>query len=205
MTTISYIFMKRPKSSNSTFRYKWSGIMKLKCVIMLLIGMLLFLPMGVLAQNGGNASTVTGVVTGMGEPLIGVTVSSSIEKVVTDLDGRYSIKVIANGSLTFNYVGYVQAIVNVNGRHIVDVDLKEENYSLNDVVVVGYGNQKKINLTGAVSSISTKELQNKPISNVIEGLQGSSPGLVIQEGTSAPGSVPSVNIRGLNTMNNNNK
>ena len=63
--------------------------------------------------------------------------------------------------------------------------------------------QKKVNLTGAVSSVSTDELEGKPISNVLEAMQGTTPGLVIQQGSSTPGSVPSINIRGLNTMNNN--
>jgi TonB-linked SusC/RagA family outer membrane protein len=196
--------MKKPKTTKSTFRHEWLGCLKQKCVtLVFLIGLLSCLPMYLLAQNGNAETTVAGRVSGSGEPLIGVTVSSSIDKTITDLDGRYSIKANNNDELTFNYVGYMATTIKVNGRRVVDVDMKEESYALNDVVVVGYGSQKKVNLTGAVSSISTKDLQNKPIANVVEGLQGSSPGLVIQEGTSTPGSVPSVNVRGLNTMNNN--
>lgn len=91
----------------------------------------------------------------------------------------------------------------VNYRQFINVVLKSDVVALKDVVVVGYGVQKKVNLTGAVSSVSTDELEGKPISNVLEAMQGTTPGLVIQQGSSTPGSVPSINIRGLNTMNNN--
>ena len=91
----------------------------------------------------------------------------------------------------------------MNGRTLINVVLKSDVVALKDVVVVGYGVQKKVNLTGAVSSLSTDELEGKPIANVLEAMQGTTPGLVIQQGTSTPGSVPSINIRGLNTMNNN--
>lgn len=149
--------------------------------------------------------TVSGTVFDGGEPLIGVTVQGSNQTgVVTDLNGQYRISVPSDGQLTFSYLGYKKQTVNVNGRKQINVTMQTENLLLNDVVVVGYGSQKKVNLTGAVASVSSKELDGRPIANAIEGLQGTSPGLIIQEGSSTPGSVPSLNVRGLNTMNDNN-
>lgn len=149
--------------------------------------------------------TVSGTVYGGDEPLIGVTVQGNNSTgVVTDLNGQYRISVPSDGQLTFSYLGYKKQTVNVNGRKQIDVTMQTEDLLLNDVVVVGYGSQKKVNLTGAVASVSSKELEGRPIANAIEGLQGTSPGLIIQEGSSTPGSVPSLNVRGLNTMNDNN-
>ena len=105
---------------------------------------------------------------------------------------------------TVSAIGYSTEEVSVAGRTVVDVVLFEEALNLDDAVVVGYGVQKKVNLTGAVSSVSTEELKGKPIANVLEGLQGTTPGLVIQQGSSTPGGSPSINIRGYNTMNDNN-
>ena len=149
--------------------------------------------------------TVSGTVYGGDEPLIGVTVQGNNSTgVVTDLNGQYRISVPSDGQLTFSYLGYKKQTVNVNGRKQIDVTMQTEDLLLNDVVVVGYGSQKKVNLTGAVASVSSKELEGRPIANAIEGLQGTSPGLIIQDGSSTPGSVPSLNVRGLNTMNDNN-
>ena len=106
--------------------------------------------------------------------------------------------------LVFSAIGYEPQEVNVAGRTKIDITLEESSLLLDDAVVVGYGVQKKVNLTGAVASVSTKELEGKPINNVLEGLQGTTPGLVIQQGSSTPGGVPSMNIRGYNTMNDNN-
>lgn len=159
--------------------------------------------MPVMAQKSLEI-TVQGKVLGDGEPLIGVTVQvNSTNGTATNLDGKFSIKAKSDDMLTFSYIGYTTQQVKINGRKYLEVNLLSDNLMLNDVVVVGYGSQKKVNLTGSVSSISSKELQNKPIANVLEALQGTSPGLIIQEGSSNPGSVPNMNIRGLNTLNDN--
>ena len=119
------------------------------------------------------------------------------------MDGNFTLNVTSKVVLVVSSIGYETQEVPVNGRKLINVVLKSDVVALKDVVVVGYGVQKKVNLTGAVSSLSTDELEGKPIANVLEAMQGTTPGLVIQQGTSTPGSVPSINIRGLNTMNNN--
>ena len=148
-----------------------------------------------------NTIAVKGKVMADGEPVIGATVL--VKGVATDMDGNFSLNVASKAVLVVSSIGYETQEVPVNGRQFINVVLKSGVVTLKDVVVVGYGVQKKVNLTGAVSSVSTDELEGKPISNVLEAMQGTTPGLVIQQGSSTPGSVPSINIRGLNTMNNN--
>ena len=152
-----------------------------------------------------NTIAVKGKVMADGEPVIGATVlvKGVSTGTATDMDGNFSLNVASKAVLVVSSIGYETQEVPVNGRKLINVVLKSDVVALKDVVVVGYGVQKKVNLTGAVSSLSTDELEGKPIANVLEAMQGTTPGLVIQQGTSTPGSVPSINIRGLNTMNNN--
>lgn len=152
-----------------------------------------------------NTIAVKGKVMADGEPVIGATVlvKGVSTGTATDMDGNFTLNVASKAVLVVSSIGYETQEVPVNGRKLINVVLKSDVVALKDVVVVGYGVQKKVNLTGAVSSLSTDELEGKPISNVLEAMQGTTPGLVIQQGTSTPGSVPSINIRGLNTMNNN--
>lgn len=155
------------------------------------------------AQNG--TVKVTGKVTCGGESVIGasVMVKGTTTGTVTDIDGSYDIQVRPDATLVISAIGYSSGEVNVDGRTVIDIQLAEESLSLADAVVVGYGVQKKVNLTGAVSSVSSEDLKGKPVANVLEGLQGTTPGLVIQQGSSTPGGSPTLNIRGYNTMNNN--
>lgn len=155
------------------------------------------------AQNG--TVKVTGKVTCGGESVIGasVMVKGTSTGTVTDIDGSYGIQVRPDATLLISAIGYSSEEVNVDGRTVIDIKLAEESLSLADAVVVGYGVQKKVNLTGAVSSVSEEDLKGKPVANVLEGLQGTTPGLVIQQGSSTPGGSPTLNIRGYNTMNNN--
>lgn len=159
---------------------------------------------GAFAQKAPDK--ITGTVFSNGESVIGaaVVVKGTTNGSVTDLDGFYSVQAAPDAVLVFSAIGYETLEVNVGGRSKIDVTLKESVTMLDDAVVVGYGVQKKVNLTGAVTSVSTKELEGKPITNVLEGLQGTTPGLIIQQGTSTPGSSPSLNVRGNNTMNDNN-
>lgn len=148
---------------------------------------------------------VSGNVSGAGEPVIGATVMEigTSNGTATDMDGNFSLKCNPKATLRISFIGYQTQDVKLNGRNSINVLLESDVQMLQDVVVVGYGVQKKVNLTGAVSSVSTEDIEGKPTVNVLEALQGTTPGLIIQQGNSNPGGAPSINIRGLNTMNNN--
>ena len=146
------------------------------------------------------------VVDNNGDPVVGASVfavSNGHKKgSVTDLDGNFEIDGIASGSsLTISYVGYKTQQVTWNGKDL-KVTLQESSEMLDNVVIVGYGTQKKVNLTGAVSVVSSKTLDSRPVTSVAQALQGEVPGLNFSVGN-AGGSLKSrmgLNIRGIGTI-----
>ena len=146
------------------------------------------------------------VVDSNGEPVVGASVfavSNGHKKgSVTDLDGNFEIDGIASGSsLTISYVGYKTQQVTWSGKDL-KVTLQESSEMLDNVVVVGYGTQKKVNLTGAVSVVSSKTLDSRPVTSVAQALQGEVPGLNFSVGNGG-GSLKSrmgLNIRGIGTI-----
>lgn len=143
-----------------------------------------------------------------GEPLIGVSVKLKGENVgaSTDANGQYSLSLPdANGILVFTYIGYLTQEVPVNNRTSINVTLEEDSKSLEEVVVVGYGTQKKTNLTGSVDVISGEQLANRSAAKIQDLIKGTSPNLQItmdQHG-GEPGATSSWNIRGLGSINGN--
>src|SRR5690606_31149620 len=118
---------------------------------------------------------VSGTVTDIsGEPIPGVTVSvpGTTIGTATDLNGKYSLNVPEGSTLVFSFIGFETQRIEVGDQSIIDVTLGEDMTSLDEVVVVGYGTQKKVNLTGAVSYVNSDVLENRPLSNVAQGLQG---------------------------------
>src|SRR5574344_1458349 len=149
--------------------------------------------------------TVKGKVTGNnGEPLVGVTVTTPEKDngTITDVNGNYSLSLTKKTTLTFSYIGYDPHSVNVGSSKLLNVSLHENSISLNDVVVVGYGTQNKINLTGAVQSISGNEITRRSVATVSQALQGIVPGLVAVQSSGQPGADnASITIRGIGSLN----
>ena len=149
--------------------------------------------------------TVTGVVTDENhEPLIGVSVVSSKSKagVATNVDGTYRITLNGAETLNFTYVGMQSYSVKVNSARAVNVVMKTAATSLDDVVVVGYGTQKKVNLTGSVQSIGSEDIVRRSVSNGSNALQGVVPGLTAVQSSGQPGAdQSSLKIRGLGSLN----
>lgn len=139
------------------------------------------------------------VLDAMGEPIIGasVVVKGTTNGVVTDLDGKFQIPNVKKGStITISYIGYATQNIVWNGSPI-KVTLKEDNALLEEVVVVGYGTQKKVNLTGSVASVSADEIKDRVQTNVLSAVQGTVPGVTV---ISRPGSTPSINFRGRGNL-----
>ena len=152
-----------------------------------------------------NTIKLQGKVFSEGAPVIGATilVKGTQTGTISDVDGNYSLSAASNAVLVVSAVGYQSQEVAVNNRTTIFIELEWNVIGFEDVVVIGYGTQRKVNLTGAVTAISSADLDGKPVTNVVEALQGTAAGLVIQQSNSQPGTRPSINIRGLNTMNNN--
>lgn len=138
-----------------------------------------------------------------GEPLTGVTVmqKGTNNGVISDLDGKYAITVPTKSTLTFSYMGFSKKEVAVGGRTHIDVALSPDSRQLDELVVIGYGVQKKSDVTGSISSIDGKDINNIPVSSTLQALQGRAAGVNIIQNTGAPGSNTTIKIRGTGTVN----
>ena len=156
------------------------------------------------AQQQDNK--VTGVVKDAnGDPIIGANVTVKGESIgtITDIDGRFILNAPSDAVLQITYIGYVAQDVKIDNRKEVVVTLVEDTETLDEVVVVGYGTQKKVNLTGSVGNVSLDDLGNRPITNASNALQGTVSGVYALQRSGQPGSDGSViNIRGVGTLNN---
>ena len=144
---------------------------------------------------------VTGkVIDDLGESMIGVSIleKGTTNGVVTDIDGNYTLSVNQGATLVFSYVGYVTQEHVVSGGTL-NVTLKEDTETLDEVVVVGYGVQKKSDLTGAISSVKTADIENRTITRAEEALQGKTAGVQLVSTSAQPGSSPSIRIRGYSS------
>lgn len=154
-------------------------------------------------------AVITGTVTdSKGSPLSGVTVlvKGSNNGTSTDESGHFSLDAPANSTLVVSFVGYTTQEVPINNRKNIDIVLVSSNSELNEVVVIGYGTAKKKDLTGAVASVSSARLMDKPVANLGQALENKVAGVqVISNGAGVPGSQPMVRIRGTNSINSSNE
>lgn len=155
--------------------------------------------------SAGNPVKVSGkVVDSNGDPLTGATISVEGTKnaVVADVDGNYSIHVLPGQTLRVSFVGMSPTKIKVKaGQTEYPVTMKDADMTLEQVVVVGYGTQKKVNLTGAVAAIEGKTLEDRSVTNLSTLLQGTVSGVNISTSSNTPGSSSSINIRGVSSIN----
>lgn len=171
------------------------------CGMMLLPSPMAGAPKSITQQTQPVGLIKGSITSDSGEPLIGVTVKvAGGQGAVTDIDGNFSVNAAPGTMLTFSYTGFkTQTAKAQNGMRVV---LESDVSNLNEVVVVGYGTQKKANLTGAVASVNGAVLENRPISNIGQGLQGVVPNLNVTMGRGgAPGASASFNVRGTTSLN----
>lgn len=155
------------------------------------------LSLSLIAQT---SHTVSGVVTDtQGEPLIGASIiaKGSTTGTITDPDGKYTLT-IPNGknTLVISYLGYKPQEIEINGKMIINIKLQEQNNTLDDVVVIGYGISKKKDLTGAVANVKAEQIFVMPVTTPAEALQGRVAGLDITRGNGSAGSGVTIRLRG---------
>ena len=178
--------------------------MKAKSILLLLV--LLFIAAPAFAQGQGQGTgkvTVSGkVLDDQGAPVIGagVMVEGTTTGVATDLNGNYTITVPSNASLSIQSIGFKTVVIPVRGRSRIDVTLSSDDELLDEVVVVGYGTQKKANLTGAVDQVGAETFDGRPNANLAQMLQGRVANLNLKFTDGRPNSSPSFNIRGRTSI-----
>ncbi len=163
-------------------------------------------PENLLDESDTQQRRITGSVTdenGIGMPGVNVLVEGTIVGAITDSEGKYSIEVQnENAVLAFSFIGYVSQRVPAAGKTVIDISLLPTLTSLEEVVVVGYSVQKKMDITGSVAVINVDDLKKVPASNLGQQLQGKASGLIVGS-TGGPGTSTMVRIRGIGTVNNN--
>ncbi len=168
-----------------------------------LLLLLLCLPTGMMGQALITASG--NIVDATGEPLIGCTVQQKGETAgtVSDLNGRFSVKVPKNSTLVFSFIGYKQQ--ELKAAEQMRVTMKEDSHVMDEVVVVGYGTMKRSDITGSVVSVKAEDMQQTSASTMDQMLQGRAAGMQLTSNSGAAGGSTSVQIRGVNSLNSSNE
>ncbi len=161
-----------------------------------------------LIKDSAQQKTISGTVTdGNGQTLPGVSIviKGTTSGTITNIDGRYSLTNVPPGAvLQFSFVGMKAQEISVGNQTAINVTLEEENIGLQEVVAIGYGSRQKKNLIGSVDQINSNLIEEKPVGNTMQALQGASANLVIQQRSMNPNdNSMNINIRGISTMNNN--
>lgn len=156
-----------------------------------------------------TVEVITGTVTdekGLALPGVSVKLKGSTIGVISGTDGKYSLKVPnIQGTLVFSFIGFVTQEIPLNNRRVINVTLKSQSSTLTEVVVVGYGTQKKVSMTSAVGSVKAEDVNKRVVSNFQQSLQGLAPGLTVLDQGGAPGrSTATMRIRGVTTLSGNN-
>lgn len=171
------------------------------CLLKGVIWMLIFILSSLMQVNAQQKNVQGLVVDAMGEPVIGasVVVKGTTNGVLTDLNGTFTLSAKVGDALVISYVGYQPATVIVDGKSNVRVTLQEDSQLIDEVVVVGYGTQKKSDVTGAMVSVGADELKSRPTANVFEAMQGRAAGVDIRT-SDRPGEMGDVFIRGTRSL-----
>lgn len=187
------------------------GIKSLLLLIMSLSGATLFPTLAAdettphpITQQVRNKIQISGVVVDTaGDPLIGATVQEkeSGNGTITNIDGHFTLAIQQDAEIIVSYIGYRNKVIAINGKKSFRIVLEDDDAKLDEVVVVGYGVQRKVNLSGAVDQISSAQLEQRPITDLSKGLQGMVPNLNIDFPSGEPGQAAKINIRGEASIN----
>lgn len=149
------------------------------------------------------SGNVTDSTSGIPLPGVSITVAGTTQGTTSDVNGNYFLEVPDGGALVFSFIGYRRKDVAIGSSSVINVALQPSDLALNEVVVVGYGTQKRSDLTGAISSVKPEELERVPVTNVNQALQGRAAGVQIRQNQQQPGGELSVRIRGISSIQGN--
>lgn len=166
------------------------------------LGIMLFCLFAGINLSWGQDKKITGTVVDFGgEPLIGVSVlqKGTSNGTVTDFDGNFQLSVPQGETLLFSYVGYISQEVIVDNKSVLSIRLAEDTQALEEVVVIGYGIQKKSSVTGAISQVKSEDMMNRSVTRPEQALQGKTAGVQIVQTSGSPGASPEVRVRGYSS------
>lgn len=155
----------------------------------------------------GQTITVQGTVKDASNaalPGVNIVVQGSSEGTITDVDGKFTLKVSSNAKLEFSYIGYIKQVVGVNGKTNLVVVLEEDTKAIDEVVVIGYGTQRKESVTGSVASVKGDIMREVPSSNITQAMQGRIAGVNLEQTSTKPGSTMQIRIRGVRSLSGSN-
>ncbi|MEP1890047.1 MAG: carboxypeptidase-like regulatory domain-containing protein, partial [Cyclobacteriaceae bacterium] len=152
-----------------------------------------------MAQEMTVSGTVTDAETGETLPGVTVIIKGTTKGTVTDFDGNYLLNVEPSDVLNISFIGYKDQDILVGGSTVIDVALTLDIEELEEVVVIGYGSQKKKVVTGSIESVSAEEITATPVTRIEQALQGRAAGVQVQSQSGQPGEQPSIKIRGIGT------
>ncbi len=164
----------------------------------MLLSILLFTPFLLVAQMKGVSGTIKDE-NGQGMPGVSIVVQGTTRGVQTDIDGKYSIQAAAGEVLKYSFIGYKSTDIQVGSQSVYNVVLESETALLNEIVVVGYGEQKKSDVTGSIVSVSAAQISERPVSNTLQAMQGRAAGVDISS-NERPGQMGSITIRGVRSL-----
>ncbi|WP_341838077.1 TonB-dependent receptor plug domain-containing protein [Chitinophaga pollutisoli] len=170
-------------------------------------GLLLVLLLTGFAAMAQSGKSLKGKITDVkGQPIPGanVAVKGTSQGTASSATGEFTLTVPADAVLVISAMGFASQEVSVAGKNEINVSLEESSKGLDEVVVVGYGTQKKGDVTAAISTVNTKNLEKQPAGNIGTMLQGQAAGVIVSSGTGDPAASPKVMVRGLNSINNDN-
>ncbi|MBB5634495.1 TonB-linked SusC/RagA family outer membrane protein [Pedobacter cryoconitis] len=172
--------------------------------VLLLSALTLVSPLSLFAQSKVISGTVTDEQQ-LPIPGVSIQVKGTAKSTQTDGNGQYKIQADGKAGIVFTAIGFTTQILSAGSNGILNVNLRATSTGLNEVVVVGYGTQKKVNVIGSIATINAKSLENRPITNLSSGLAGLSAGIAVNQSSGKPGSDgATIRIRGAGTLNNNN-
>jgi len=178
------------------------------CRIMAIMLTIIFMQATVVLAQTTARHPVSGKVTspdGQGLPGVSIIIKGTTNGVASDVEGNYTIEAANTDVLVVSYIGFVTQEVTVGTRTQLNVGLKEDQKMLNEVVVTGYGELRKVDVPGAQTTISSKSIEKTVNTTVEQAIQGRAPGVYVTQNTGAPGGGISVNIRGINSINGSNE
>ena len=170
--------------------------------LVFVLSMLQLFGTAVFAQQSTRQGTVVGQDDGMSLPGVNILIKGTTRGTVTDIDGRFSIAASSDATLVFTFIGYKSLEVPIGNSSVLNIEMEPDMQGLDEFVVIGFGEQKKATMTGAVSSIGDKELIQTPVANISNALVGRLPGLIAVQSSGEPGfDQSSLKIRGIGTLN----